>query len=136
MNQLNAITCYCIGGDKEVSKTDFTDIRLKHIAWRVKLNYFLEGKRSMTEEQATSHVACDLGKWLYSEGMKKYGIMPEIQELEKIHVALHSTVKNIISLKQSGNIFDEKEELEKLDKILRKIMFLLVDIEQKLLQAH
>ena len=119
-----------------MSKTDFTDIRLKHISWRVKLNDFLEGKPGMTEEQATSHEVCDVGKWLYSKGMKKYGSMPEMQELEKIHVALHSTVKNIISLKQSKNIFDEKEELENLDKILRKIMFLLVDIEQKLLQAH
>ena len=118
-----------------MSKTDFTDIRLKHITWRVKLNDFLEGKPSMTEEQATSHKACDVGKWLYSEGMTKYGEMPEIQELEKIHVSLHSTVKNIISLKLSGNSFAEKEELEKLDKILRKIMFSLVDIEQKLLHA-
>ena len=114
-------------------KTDFTDIRLQHIAWRSKLNDFLEGKKSMTEEEATSHKACYVGKWLYSVGMKKYGIMPEIQELEKIHVELHSTVKNIILLKQSGNIYAEKEELEKLDKILRKVMFLLVDIEQKLL---
>jgi methyl-accepting chemotaxis protein len=121
---------------KKVGKTDFTDIRLKHISWRVKLNDFLEGKPGMTEEQAISHETCDVGKWLYSEGMKKYGTMPEIQELEKIHFALHSTVKNIIALKLSGNIFAEKEELEKLDKILRKIMFLLVDIEQKLLQAH
>ena len=99
-----------------MSKTDFTDIRLKHISWRVKLNDFLEGKPGMTEEQATSHEACDVGKWLYSKGMKKYGTMPEMQELEKIHVALHSTVINIISLKQSGNIFDEKEELEKLER--------------------
>jgi methyl-accepting chemotaxis protein len=116
-----------------VSKADFTDIRLKHVTWRVKLDDFLEGKPSMTEEQATSHEACDAGKWLYSEGMKKYGTMPEMQELEKIHVELHSTVKNIISLKQSGDISAEKEKLENLDKILRKIMFLLVDIEQKLL---
>jgi methyl-accepting chemotaxis protein len=116
-----------------VSKTDFTDIRLKHITWRVKLNDFLEGKPSMTEEQATSHEACDVGKWLYSVGMEKYGTMPEMQELEKIHVELHSAVKNIMFLKQSGNIFAKNEEVEKLDKILRKIMFLLVDIEQKLL---
>ncbi len=117
-------------------KTDFTDIRLKHISWRVKLNDFLEGKPGLTEEQATSHKACDVGKWLYSVGMKKYGSMPEIQELEKMHIKLHATVKNIISLKQVANIYAEKEELEKLDKILRQIMFLLVDIEQKLLQAH
>jgi hypothetical protein len=87
----------------------------------------------MTEEQATSHKACDVGKWLYSVGMKKYGTMPEMQELEKIHVELHSTVKNILMLKQSGKILDQEEESVKLDKILRKIMFLLVDIEEKLL---
>jgi methyl-accepting chemotaxis protein len=119
-----------------MSKTDFTDIRLKHIAWRVKLNDFLEGKPGLTEEEAPSHKACDVGKWLHSKGMKKYGTMPEIQELEKIHVELHSTVNNIIPLKLSGNSLAEKEELEKLDKFLRKIMFLLVDIDQKLLQAH
>jgi len=61
--------------------------------------------------------------------------MPEIQELEKIHVELHSTVKNIMSLKLSEHSSAEREGLERLDKILRKIMFLLVDIEQKLLQA-
>jgi methyl-accepting chemotaxis protein len=116
-----------------MSKADFTDIRLKHVAWRVKLNDFLEGKPGLTYEQATSHEACDVGKWLYSQGMKKYGAMPEMQELEKIHVELHSTVKNIISLKQSGDISAKNEKLEDLDKILRKIMFLLVDIEQKLL---
>jgi methyl-accepting chemotaxis protein len=119
-----------------MSKTDFTDIRLKHIAWRVRLNEFLEGKPSMTAEEATSYQTCDVGKWLYSEGLTKYGTMPEVQELEQIHISLHETVRNIISLKKVSNIYAEKEELDKLDKILRKIMFLLVDIEQKLLQTH
>jgi hypothetical protein len=118
-----------------VSKANFTDIRLQHVTWRVKLNDFLEGKPSMTEEQATSHKACDVGKWLYSEGMKKYGTMPEMQELEKIHVELHATVKKIVSQKKVANLYAEREELEKLDNILRKIMFLLVDIKQKLLSA-
>jgi hypothetical protein len=108
-------------------------MRLKHVVWRTKLNEFLEGKRSMTEEEATSHKVCDLGKWLYSSGMNKLGEMPEMQELERIHIELHSTVKDILSLRQSGNIPAEKEKLHSLDKILRQIMFLLVDIEEKLL---
>jgi hypothetical protein len=116
-----------------VSKTDFSEIRLQHVAWRSKLNDFLEGKNGMSEKEATSHEACDVGRWIYSVGMKKYGEMPEMQELEKIHVELHSTVKKIIMLKQSGEIPDQEEELVKLDKILRKIMLLLVDIEEKLL---
>jgi methyl-accepting chemotaxis protein len=116
-----------------MSKTDFTEIRMQHVTWRVKLDEFLKGKPSMTEEEATSHKACAVGKWLYSVGLKKYGTMKEMSELEKIHVELHATVKNIISLKQSGNILAETEEVEKLDKVLRKIMFLLVDIEEKLI---
>jgi len=116
-----------------VSKTDFSEIRLQHVAWRSKLNDFLEGKNGMSEKEATSHEACDVGRWIYSVGMKKYGEMPEMQELEKIHVELHSTVKKIIMLKQSGEIPDQEEELVKLDKILRKIMLLLVEIEEKLL---
>lgn len=116
-----------------MSKTDFTEIRLQHVAWRSKLNDFFEGKNSMSVEEATSHKACDVGKWLYSVGIKKYGEMPEMQELEKIHVELHSTVRKIIMLKQSGKILDQEEESAKLDKILRQIIFLLVDIEEKLL---
>ena len=116
-----------------MSKTDFSEIRLQHVAWRSKLNDFLEGKNGMSEKEATSHEACDVGRWIYSVGMKKYGEMPEMQELEKIHIELHSTVKKIIMLKQSGEIPDQEEELVKLDKILRKIMLLLVDIEEKLL---
>ena len=114
-----------------MKKADFTDLRLSHVAWRVKLDDFFAGKKSMTEEEATSHKACDVGKWLYSVGMKKYGTWPEIQELERIHVELHATVKNVILLKKTGRISAEKEELEKLDKILRKTLFLLVEIEQK-----
>lgn len=119
-----------------MSGVDFTDIRLKHVTWRVRLDDFLEGKPGMTEEEATSHKACEMGKWLHSEGMKRYGTMPEMQELEKKHIELHATVNNIMTLKHSGNISAEKEEREKLDKILRKVMFLLVDIEQKLITQH
>jgi methyl-accepting chemotaxis protein len=115
-----------------MGKTDFTDIRLQHIAWRTKLDQFLKGEQSMTEEEATSPKVCDVGKWLYSVGLEKYGMMEEIQELEKIHIELHATVKKIISLKQLGNNHAETEALDMLDKILRKIMFLLVDIEEKI----
>jgi hypothetical protein len=115
-----------------VSKNDFTNLKLQHIAWRVHLEDFLKGKHVMTEEQATNHKACDVGKWLYSVGIEKYGDLPKIKEFEKTHIELHATVKKIIFLKESRDIDSEKEELENLDRILSKIMFLLVDIEENL----
>lgn len=114
---------------------DFAEIRLNHVSWRVRLDGLLEGKLGMTEEEAISDENCAVGKWLYSEGMKKYGVMPEIQELEKIHTTLHSTVKQILAIRKSGENHREREEVEKLDAILRKVMFLLVDIERKLLRT-
>ena len=103
------------------------------MVWRTKLEDLLEGKEGMTEEQATNHKACDVGKWLYSVGMKKYGDLPKIQELEKVHVELHATVTKVILLKEAGKAIAEKEELVNLDNILRKVMFLLVDIEENLI---
>jgi methyl-accepting chemotaxis protein len=117
-----------------MSKTDFTNLRLKHVVWRAQLEDLLKkGKASITEEQATNHKACDVGKWLYSVGMKKYGDLHEVQELEKIHVELHTTVKKVLLLRESGDIHAAKEELGKLDKILSKIMLLLVSIEENLI---
>ena len=115
-----------------MSENDFTNLRLQHVAWRVHLEDFLKGKKGMTEEQATNHRACDVGKWLYSVGLEKYGHLPKIQELEKIHTELHATVKKIMALREAGNILGEKEELENLDDILRKILFVLVEIEENL----
>lgn len=35
----------------------------------------------MTETQAVSHRDCDLGKWLYANGMKKDGAVAEMKTL-------------------------------------------------------
>lgn len=117
----------------KVSKTDFADLRLKHVVWRANLEGLLAGEKTMTEEQATNHKACDVGKWLYSVGIKKYGDLPEIHELEKIHFKLHETVNKVLLLKESGDLLAEKEELGNLDKILSMMMHLLVKIEEKLI---
>jgi methyl-accepting chemotaxis protein len=48
-----------------MQKPDFAFERIMHIAWKVSLRKFLDGKGSLTLEQAVSHKECDLGKWLY-----------------------------------------------------------------------
>ena len=116
-----------------MSKTDFTNLRLKHVVWRANLEGLFAGKKTMTEEQAINHKSCDVGKWLYAVGIKKYGDLPEIHELEKIHFKLHATVQKILLMKKSGDMYTEKEELGKLDKILSKMMLLLVKIEEDLI---
>jgi methyl-accepting chemotaxis protein len=114
-----------------MGKFDFAVARVMHIAWKSGLRSFLDGKESLTEEQAVSHKDCDLGKWLYSDGLAGYSTMPEMQELEKVHVELHSIIKRVVQLKHSGDISTAEKELAKIEPVSQKIFSLLISIEQK-----
>ena len=113
-------------------KPDFAFARIMHIAWKASLREFLDGKGSLTLEQAVSHKECDLGKWLYSDGLTTYGAMPEMQEFEKVHIELHAIIKKVLQFKNSGDASSAEEEYEKMDKISSKIFSLLVAIEKKI----
>lgn len=93
-----------------MSKTiDFSQARFKHLNWKFRIRNFLDGKESLTAEQALSHHHCDLGKWFYAEGKAKYGHLPSIKKFEGEHEALHNTVKEIQQLKVKGHA--EKAEV-------------------------
>jgi methyl-accepting chemotaxis protein len=115
-----------------MGKFDFAVARVMHIAWKSSLRSFIDGKESMTEEQAVSHKDCDLGKWMYADGLAVYGTMPEMQELEKVHQDLHAIVKKVIHLKHSGDSAGAEQELSKLEPVSQKIFTLLVAVEQKI----
>ena len=115
-----------------MGKFDFAVARVMHIAWKSSLRSFIDGKESMTEEQAVSHKDCDLGKWMYSDGLSAYGTLPEMQELEKVHQDLHAIVRQVINLKHSGDNAGAERELLKLEPVSQKIFSLLVSIEQKI----
>lgn len=113
-------------------KPDFAVARIMHLSWKSSLRDFLNGKESITLQQATSHKDCNLGKWLHSEGLDKYGNIPEMKELEKVHVELHEIIKKVLQLKNSGNSSAAEEEYQKIDKISSRIFSLLVAVEKKI----
>jgi methyl-accepting chemotaxis protein len=115
-----------------MQKPDFAVARVMHIGWKATLREFLDGKESLTLEQAVSHKERALGKWLHSEGLIKYGDMPEMQEFEKVHIELHEIIKKVLQFKNSGDTLSAEKEYEKMDKISSKIFSLLVTIEKKI----
>ncbi|MCP4651328.1 MAG: hypothetical protein GY853_14765 [PVC group bacterium] len=108
---------------------DFTQEIASHVIWNVRLQCFLDGGECITKEQAISHKQCCLGKWLYSKGMVKYGVIPEMQEFEKIHKKAHKAVSRIIQMKNKGDVYSAETELAKLKLINERIIFLLNIIE-------
>jgi methyl-accepting chemotaxis protein len=122
--------------EESMNALTFKTFKVKHRAWKTRLKDFLEGKGGLTEEQAVSHKDCSLGKWMYSEGIQHYSTLPEMKSLEKVHVSLHETVKNIVSLKNEGRAAEADAEYLKIGPISDEIIDLLTVIEKEVSAAH
>jgi methyl-accepting chemotaxis protein len=110
---------------------DFGSARSKHLMWKSRLRRFLNGQEAMSQDQAVSHKQCDLGKWLYSQGLKRYGQLQEMQELEKVHQRLHGVIKRIVEFKHGGQQDQAEREFEQVEPISQKVVSLLNAIERQ-----
>jgi methyl-accepting chemotaxis protein len=108
---------------------NFSAARSQHLAWKAKLQDFLEGRATLTEKQAASHTDCELGKWLYSTGLDRFGSLTGTKELEKVHAEMHATIKRIIQLKAAGNSAAAAQEFNKVGPASDKVISLLKGME-------
>ncbi|MCB1776057.1 MAG: CZB domain-containing protein [Candidatus Competibacteraceae bacterium] len=119
--------------DQSVSTTiDFTSAANKHLAWKARLRRFLNGREALTEAQLTSHQECDLGKWIYSSGLEKYGHLGEMQMMEKEHTQFHIRIKKLVSLQRAGRTNQAEAELVKVEHMSDHIVSLLNEVASKI----
>ncbi|MDX1903687.1 MAG: CZB domain-containing protein [Thermonemataceae bacterium] len=110
---------------------DFTLAKSKHLAWRIRLMSFLRGEETLTLDQVVSHQHCDLGKWIYSEGIEKYSHLPSMKELEYIHQQIHISIRGVVELKNEGKEEEAEKEYEKMKEISDIIVKLIDALEQE-----
>ncbi|MBI4945371.1 MAG: CZB domain-containing protein [Bacteroidetes bacterium] len=113
-----------------MTTVDFSTARFKHLNWKFRIRNFLDGKETLTAEQAVSHHHCDLGKWFYAEGKVKYGHLPSMQAFEVEHEKLHTTVKEIQQAKTKGELAKAEGLYKDLTKMSDKIVGYLTEAEK------
>ncbi|MCB1765429.1 MAG: cache domain-containing protein [Candidatus Competibacteraceae bacterium] len=111
---------------------DFESVTNKHLAWKARLRRFLEGTENLTEAQLTSHRECNLGRWIYAGGMKKYGHFTEMQDMEKEHVQFHARIKTLFFLKKEGRMDQAKAELAHVERLSNQLVALLNAVASKI----
>jgi methyl-accepting chemotaxis protein len=74
-----------------------------HRAWKSRIAGFLDGSVPLHEEDVASERECDLGVWLYSTGIEKYGQYDETHSLERDHEELHRLIKSVVGAHNSGD---------------------------------
>lgn len=88
-------------GDKSL---DLSTAKAAHLNWKTRLRAFLDGKGTLTKEEAVSHRHCEFGKWYYSDGLKHFGNLKGIQAVENPHEELHELIRIVIDLKNNNQV--------------------------------
>ena len=88
-----------VAGDKSL---DLSSAKAAHLNWKTRLRAFLDGKEALTLDEAVSHRHCNFGKWYYSDGLKHFGQLQGIKDVEKPHEEIHELIRMVIDLKSNG----------------------------------
>ncbi|HEC18538.1 MAG TPA: hypothetical protein ENI97_04275 [Gammaproteobacteria bacterium] len=113
------------------SALDLSSAKAAHLNWMTKLRSFLDGKSTLSKEQAVSHHHCDFGKWYYSDGLKNFGHLQAIKDVEDPHEQLHELIRIIIDMKNNGQIEEAEKAYQNVASISEKIVNLLSAAEQQ-----
>ncbi|WP_455209880.1 methyl-accepting chemotaxis protein, partial [Kaarinaea lacus] len=117
--------------DEEHARSlDLSKAKSAHKAWKARLRGFLDGRESLTLNEAVSHKHCVLGKWYYSEGLQHYGNVKAMQDLEKPHAELHQLIREIIEFKEQGQMQKAEQLYLKVGPLSEKILQLLDAVER------
>lgn len=111
-----------------MGKMDFHNAGINHLIWKKRLRGLLNGRVIISEVEKISPKDCELGKWLYSDGLNEYGKMEEMQELERIHAEAHAMGNRIIHFHDDGKIKEAEIEFKKLNELSKKIIGILTNL--------
>ena len=108
---------------------DLAVAKAAHLAWKGRLRAYLDGEGMLSEQEAVSHHDCIFGKWYYSEGIKNYGNLPVLKQIETPHAELHQTIKKIVEAKEAGRDSDAQVLYARIEPLSEQIVSLIDRLE-------
>jgi hypothetical protein len=118
---------------------DITVARITHVQWVHQLEMILRENSSTVTLPSYSN--CELGAWLYSEGLLAYKEIPEITQLEKSHKIFHIAADNVIAWHNGSKYNSQKTAQAETDfrdalTTSKEIVYILTLLEYKILQKY
>lgn len=118
-------------GEKQLI-IDLERAKSAHMAWKVKLRGFLDGRAALTREQALSDHECAFGKWYFGQGLERFGHIAEMSQVREPHAEMHKLIRDIIDLTERGKISEAEQAYQKVAPLSEHIVELIDKIKQHL----
>jgi len=126
-----------VGTDSSAGEmADISQARQKHIQWLGRVQRVIDGLESMTPEQAGSYEHCPLGLWLYGPGMKQYGGVREMQQLEAAHQRFHAIARGVVTHRVEGHAERAQQGLNGVRSASKEVVELLGLLEARLAERQ
>ena len=118
---------------------DITVARITHMEWMLQLETIL--RETTTTVTLPSYHDCELGAWLYSEGLHTYQEIPEISMLEQSHKIFHIAADNVVAWHNSSKLDSKKtaqaeNDFRDAQRTSKEILYILTLLEFKILQKY
>lgn len=97
---------------------DWEVIKMQHITWRMRFRSMLNsGSGKLEEIQVKDHTQCDMGKWMHSTGIKRYGDDPAFKILLDRHKEFHDVAAKGYNAYSDRNLSEANHYLSDVTKI-------------------
>jgi HD-GYP domain-containing protein (c-di-GMP phosphodiesterase class II) len=114
-----------------VAMLDLSAARATHRAWKQSLRAYLDGDIELPQQELVNHHDCGLGRWYYGEGLRHYGDIPEMRDLEAPHAELHSLIHTLLHHREQGRMAEAEACYPRVEPISTRIVELLHAIENQ-----
>jgi methyl-accepting chemotaxis protein len=118
-------------GEKQLP-IDLERAKAAHLAWKVKLRGYLDGRTALTSEQAVSDHECAFGKWYFGQGLERFGHISEMAQVREPHAEIHRLISDVIKLKERGKVEEAEEIYLKVEPLSEQVVNLIDSIKQQL----
>ena len=118
---------------KETNMIDISVARLVHLKWVLMLEAGVKKDRIPILD---GHKDCELGRWIHTHGLKRYGEYPEMLALAKRHKVFHESAAEMARMHEEKNFIGTDMMLEEIKRDSRDLIYLLTAIEYRIINRN
>jgi len=105
--------------------------KLDHVQFVNRIERCVDGKEAVTSSALPDHHNCRFGKWYFGDGQQLCGNLHSFKAIDVPHEKIHRIAKEIVELKNGGDVEQAEKKLLELENISGEIVQMLENVKRE-----